>query len=395
MERVLRNRRAAQSSRERKRQEVEALEAEKRQIERRNQDLEMRLADMEARNLMLQQELEQITGNMAGGKMTVFRSASVASSPGQIEQFRQTPTPVTFSQELFSSRDADQSSSISHQSTVDVRQSSVRTVNPASISPELKPVVETTSNASSSDMTQHPAAMLCDLQCQSEEQRPWMNSMTITTTTTISQILAATLFINMLSEVFSTFLSPLNQIVSSLNTGSSLSPTPSILTMIIWLATTTASLTTSTSAISSTTTTSHSLRPKFSLRIRLLRRLLACSPNLARPLLDATMVAMRRASEQQLTRDYLNDVDLCDRLDVENSPTVESLMTLLWAISVIDKEGQHEEPELDAATELREACRELDKLFRARDMNRKRVSLVSGRGGTIGQKWLEEWRAEF
>ena len=107
------------------------------------------------------------------------------------------------------------------------------------------------------------------------------------------------------------------------------------------------------------------------------------------------MVAMRRASEQQLTRDYLNDVDLCDRLDVENSPTVESLMTLLWAISVIDKEGQHEEPELDAATELREACRELDKLFRARDMNRKRVSLVSGRGGTIGQKWLEEWRAEF
>lgn len=55
VERVLRNRRAAQSSRERKRLEVEALEAEKRAIERKNSDLVMRLADIEAKYRLLEQ----------------------------------------------------------------------------------------------------------------------------------------------------------------------------------------------------------------------------------------------------------------------------------------------------------------------------------------------------
>ena len=64
---------------------------------------------------------------------------------------------------------------------------SIQTVNPASLSPEIRPVAES-SNASSSDMTQHPAAMLCDLQCQSEEQRPWMTS--TETSTSISTIMA-------------------------------------------------------------------------------------------------------------------------------------------------------------------------------------------------------------
>ena len=102
VERVLRNRRAAQSSRERKRQEVEALENEKRAIERRNADLEMRLADMQAKNELLMRELEQFTGGM-----TVFRSSSITSTPAQPE-LRSAPTPVTFSQELFGSRDAQE-----------------------------------------------------------------------------------------------------------------------------------------------------------------------------------------------------------------------------------------------------------------------------------------------
>jgi len=155
VERVLRNRRAAQSSRERKRQEVEALEAEKRQIERRNQDLEMRLAEMETKNMILQRELEQITGNM-----TAFHQPSATSSPGQTEQFRRTPTPVTFSQELFSSRDRHDRSPMSQHSTIEDHanlQSSIRTVNPASLSPEIRPIAESSSNVSSSDMTQHPA----------------------------------------------------------------------------------------------------------------------------------------------------------------------------------------------------------------------------------------------
>ena len=381
VERVLRNRRAAQSSRERKRQEVEALESEKRAIERRNADLEMRLADMQAKNELLMRELEQFTGGM-----TVFRSSSIASTPAQAE-LRSAPTPVTFSQELFGSRDA-QERPISNQPII--KAEPAQTVNPASLSPEIRPVVESAS-ASSSDMTQHPAAMLCDLQCQSEEQRPWMDS-TTATTSAISQILAINLFINMTSAAISTLLTPLHQIVTSLRMGSPLSPTNSILTTIIWLATTTAALTTSTSMTSSTTTTS--LRPRFTLRIRLLRRLLTCSPNLARPLLDATMVAMRLASEQQL-QDCLSNAD-AGHYGGSNSPSVEVLMTLLWAITVIEKERveRQETPKLDAAAEVRQS--ELEELFRPREIrgDRRGVSFVPhGRqAGALGQKSLEGWR---
>ncbi|KAH8816824.1 hypothetical protein F5884DRAFT_777516 [Xylogone sp. PMI_703] len=148
VERVLRNRRAAQSSRERKRLEVEALEAEKHRVEQLNRDLELRLAEMEAKNLILQRELEQFTG-----------LRSTVSSPRHPEQFNQTPAPVTFSQELFGSQDAESPSPTAQSSSMDSHnvESDVRTVNPASLSPEIRPVIESSSNASSSDMTQHPA----------------------------------------------------------------------------------------------------------------------------------------------------------------------------------------------------------------------------------------------
>ena len=373
VERVLRNRRAAQSSRERKRQEVEALEAEKRTIERRNQDLEMRLADLEAKNIMLQRELEQFTGNM-----TVFRGNSVALSPPHNEQFRRAPSPVTFSRDLFPSRDQERTHSISQQSTVDSQPS--RTVNPASLSPEMRPVVE--SNANSSDMTQHPAAMLCDLQCQSEEQRPWAPS-----TSTISQLLTTMIFIN----ITSTLLSPLSQIVKSLRTASSLSPTNSILTSIIWLVTTTASLSNSTSTSSSTTTSTTSLRPRFSLRIRLLNQLLASSPLLARPLMDATMAAMRSSQfEQQLTHDCLTGVGAFDRHEVGNSLSLEALMTLLWSIHVFEKQ-RGQTSKRDAAMDGRQACSE--ELFKPREIGGE-VSCLSSGGGMLGQKSLEGWRPE-
>jgi transcriptional activator HAC1 len=389
VERVLRNRRAAQSSRERKRQEVEALEGEKRAIERKNHDLELRLADAEAKNLLLQQQIAQITGNM-----TVFNQSPSSS------QYRQSPTPITFSQELFGSREGNNSTTFEPVSEAHLNlQESIRTVNPASLSPEIRPVAEL-SNASSSDMTQHPAAMLCDLQCQSEEQRPWMTS--TETSTSISTIIACLLLI---SATTSTFLQPLYQIISSLKTGSSLSPTTSILNMIIWLATTPTSLTISTSTTSSSTTMrarNPAFRPRFSLRMNLLRRLLACSPQLARPLMDATMGAMRLSSEQQLlARDCLSGgVDACDRSRGQE-PLMEGLMTLLWATNVIDRELKRQDQalrleEVDPATELRQACRELDELFKIRSMRRTdRVSLVEH--DKVGSGWgtQNRWSLAF
>jgi len=111
--------------------------------------------------------------------------------------------------------------------------------------------------------------------------------------------------------------------------------------------------------------------------------------------MDATMVAMRSASEQQLTRDCLSGVDVCDGHDVGISPSVESLMTLLWAVKVIDKERQHKTPNVDAAMEVGQECGELDILFGQRGMKERRVSFSPGESGKMGQKSLEGWRTAY
>ena len=382
VERVLRNRRAAQSSRERKRMEVEALEAQKHAIERRNQDLEMRLADLEAKNLMLQRELEQFTGQMA-----VFRGSATTASP------HASPRPVTFSQDLFGPRDSNETNTMTAQvSPLDTQPA--RTVNPASLSPEIRPVAADSSNASSSDLTQHPAAMLCDLQCQSQEQRPWASSAPATSST-ISQLLAMILFISTTSQAISALLTPLSQIIFSLRAGSSLCPTTSILTTIMWLSTTTAELTTSTSTSSSTTTSTRS-RPRYSLRVSLLNRLLACSPDLARPLMDATMEAMRSAaSEQQLSPDCLTGARAFDRRDGSDSPSIESLATLLWATHVFER-NRRRALELGTAAEARQDGGELGDLLRARELAGKgSVFLGSSGRERMGQKSLDDWCLGF
>jgi len=150
VERVLRNRRAAQSSRERKRQEVEALEAEKHQVELRNQDLEHQLAEMHAKCVLMQQQLEAATG----GKMTIF-GASAPSPTAHTEQFRRAPSPVTLSQPLFG---ASESALGGHRDSFSSESSEPhspsQTVNPASLSPPSFPVEF---HASTSDLTQQPA----------------------------------------------------------------------------------------------------------------------------------------------------------------------------------------------------------------------------------------------
>lgn len=71
-------------------------------------------------------------------------------------------------------------------------------------------------------------------------------------------------------------------------------------------------------------------------------------------------------------------------------------MTLLWAITVIEKERveRQETPKLDAAAEVRQS--ELEELFRPREIrgDRRGVSFVPhGRqAGALGKKSLEGWR---
>ncbi|RFU75512.1 transcriptional activator hac1 [Trichoderma arundinaceum] len=116
VERVLRNRRAAQSSRERKRLEVEALE-------KRNKELETLLINAQKTNLMLVEELNR------------FRRSSgvVTRSSSPLDSLQDS---ITLSQQLFGSQD-DQKVSTPERSLMDqiMRSTANPTVNPASLSP--------------------------------------------------------------------------------------------------------------------------------------------------------------------------------------------------------------------------------------------------------------------
>ncbi|KAJ4298396.1 transcription factor that binds to CRE motif [Collariella sp. IMI 366227] len=156
VERVLRNRRAAQSSRERKRLEVEGLE-------KRNKELEAALLHVQQVNLRLFEEvqkLQQATG-------VVSRTSS------SFDALRQ--PPVTFSPQLFDSHDSH-GASIGGASSLERVLSSLsasnETVDPASLSPALSPIPEAADEQTplpdvpmpseakaSPDTTQHPAAI--------------------------------------------------------------------------------------------------------------------------------------------------------------------------------------------------------------------------------------------
>lgn len=108
------------------------------------------------------------------------------------------------------------------------------------------------------------------------------------------------------------------------------------------------------------------------------------------------MAAMRLQSEQQLTHDCLTGVGARDRYDEGNSPTLEALMTLLWAVQVFEK-NRDRIPQLGAATEIRQELEELDSgLFRLRKIKDARgVSFVSGRSRTMEPKSSQGWRTAF
>ena len=163
------------------------------------------------------------------------------------------------------------------------------------------------------DMTQHPAAMLCDLQCQSAETCQASTRPTTRHTAAIQLYLANLLYVVIVSAVYSQMMNPLRMIFTSSKTGSSLpqpmTTTPMALHLIRWL-TSTPSLTKVTTPMPTSTTTSsakamstpeltHSRVPI--LCLRMLRRLLLSSPALARPLRAATGRALR-AKTASMTR---------------------------------------------------------------------------------------------
>lgn len=390
VERVLRNRRAAQSSRERKRLEVEALE-------KRNKELETLLINAQKTNLMLVEELNRFRRSSG----VVTRSSSPLDS---------LQDGITLSQQLFGPQDGQKVDS-TKQSLMDqmMRSTTNPTVNPASLSPELNPIPDSANedlseefaseetkeeqtkeqleNASqqltvglSTDSTQRPAEMLCDLPCQSVEMPQSLPaSQAPTTPTALAWALYLRMIVLSASALLSACQRPLMQIAMSSKAGFSLLPTPQLLTTIIWLVTLPPAsrinlpTTSSTSTTSSTTTqttspltlwqratmplrTTSSTSRSTTLRLKSLRTILSSSPSLARPLLDATMAALRLVSEGRDDRDGNSDNESCatrgDHCELTQSlrsitlPSREVLLTLLWALRVEERKIQQKQAAL-------------------------------------------------
>ena len=296
----------------------------------------------------------------------------------ELNKFRRTSgvvshssNPVTLSQELFSSKDGHHQS-LEH-SDLMMTQPSNPTVNPASLSPELAPVPDTaddktslageanaTSASSSLDLAQHPAAMLYDLPCQRSTELPqsWLASQSPLHPALVFSLQLEALLITS-SVILSACRRPLTQIAMSLKTGFCLPPTPSILKTIIWLVTLPPSSRTLTSPTSSTTTRpSQRIRNpaaiSATLRLKSLQKILTCSPTLARPLLDATMEALRLVSEgceirvagspapMPVTREGGRVAS--NWLIGAPLPSREVLMALLWALKVEERKMKRGEP---------------------------------------------------
>lgn len=396
VERVLRNRRAAQSSRERKRQEVE-------QLEKKNQELLAFVEQIQKQNLALRQENHEL--RVSSGAAPKSSASFDALLPG----------PVSFSPELFSSQsghsaDLTQNTSSSLHALLTTPSHFNETVNPASLSPALSPVAEdedsddenepatpaalissapATSEKAFPDAMQYPAVMLSDLQCPSAEApRSWLEA-----SKPQAQLYPALALILSLQAVLlesaSTILTfcqqPMMQIAFSMKAGFSIPPTPLLLKTIILLVTTPKtsfrasrasqsnrpSTPTSTSTTTSTTslptsscsnstypTTSHFPARRFpTLRLKTLRKILSCSPNCARPLSDATFEILRlvqstghkvdrvsgagdsttSVGEGMSLPQQLQDGESTSWLSGCPLPSQEVLMTLLWAIQVEER----------------------------------------------------------
>lgn len=248
---------------------------------------------------------------------------------------------------------------------------------PAVPAPPAADANATAKESASPDATQHPAAMLCeDLQCPSAEAPPsaWLTASQQPHHPAVPLLLRLQFLLAAASVMVSACRRPLTQIAMSLKAGFSLRPTRSILNTIIWLVTTPHRSSNSTSTSSSPTATStprpatssrrsspstaapSPTRRSSNLRIRILRKILTCSPILARPLMDATMEVLRLVCSEgcSVVRVPGHDESAAPPAAAGEPqrrrphgwpegvalPSKEVLLTLLWALRVEERRLQ-------------------------------------------------------
>ncbi|KAL9124041.1 MAG: hypothetical protein Q9217_006590 [Psora testacea] len=161
IERVLRNRAAAQSSRERKRQEVEKLEGEKAIIEQQNQYLKDRLMAAEHEKFILTQQVAKMSA-----QMKALRQGSSPSSADPSPSLK----PQIFDSEKIKQEIDDYPLALPTPQTITSPSTVTYSQSQSPAQPSLSH--DDDSLTASPDMTQHPAAMLCDLQCHTNDCDP-------------------------------------------------------------------------------------------------------------------------------------------------------------------------------------------------------------------------------
>lgn len=339
VERVIRNRKAAQTSRERKRLEVEKLEVSNRATEDRLASMQQQLLEVMAERDRLLRENQQLKGSRSG-----------------------TPLPPTFKTE-----------------TPNFTFDSLNLKCEPSPSPTLAPTLDLTNgqaqtnSTGTSDLAQYPAAILCDLPCHSEVPSETVSSSTLCQWTVLFHFLNNLFLLEAFTSSYTRLLSPLFQILNSIQQGTPLTLTTcqSSLTLMLWL------LTTKTSTSRTT------------FRFQLLKRFLAINPNWARPLRAATERALSRSLIKSSITEGSRDGDRSE--DVE---TWASLTSLLWAIDRIEREEGNLRRE-DPAGELRRTCASLGFEPLASSKNDGRMGSAwsdgFGRSGGLGEdhrRWL-------
>lgn len=271
---------------------MEKLETEKIRMEQQNQFLIQRLSQMESENNRLSQQVAKLSAEVRGSRSVTPKASSPAiESP--------TLTPTLFKQE------GDE---------LPMERIPFPTPSVTDYSPTFTP----STLAEASDVTQHPAAVLCDLQCPSLASKDLEAPFPSSTSPNLKlHMMLQLLFLTMTSAACSTVIHPLSQILLSLKTGSPLTFSTAEIyqhfPLILWLI--------STPSLSSSKVSN---RPVF--RMRLLTRLLACSPALARPLRDATGRALQLAVSETFSRQTWSAGAS------EARPSWESLLTMAWAI---------------------------------------------------------------
>lgn len=311
-ERILRNRRAADKSRQRQKAAVADLEVRQIRIEQENASLRELVARYESRF----------------GKQEDFPAPELEFE--DLANGESTPTPHNTKASPAPSLYASESEQ-PQPTLVQSDSSSPLKLESPSLAPQLNLIHEHSEAASADSMTpfssfpsvsgltQYPAVILCDLQCQPET---WAIKLPAVSSDQISQVgLSYLLQVLQTLTIFQTFstttLWPLCKIFQILAQKLSTTSTDQDFSSIV----TNFPLIHSLISMPSTPT-----RPAV-FRMKLLSRLLTCSPHMARLLLAAT----DRALQQVVSEDGFAE-------DPDRRWTWSSLMTIKWVIIRLERE---------------------------------------------------------